>query len=113
LLQIMEGMTTAEQPQSLKHSSAPAPIWVEWNGQAAPGGAYLMLTCPECLRAFRQLSMETALPVHEAKCIYCDSAFDYAIVQLTEPVLRVGRRQKQAIPPLPIPPERQAQDIFA
>src|ERR1700728_3574726 len=64
LLQIMEGMTLPE-PLSLAHSSAPAPIWVEWNGQAAPGGAYLMLTCPECLRAFRQFSVETALPVHE------------------------------------------------
>ena len=113
LLQIMEGMTTAEQPQSLKHSSAPAPIWVEWNGHAAPGGAYLMLTCPECLRAFRQLSVETALPVHETNCIYCNSAFDYAIVQPAQPVLRAGHRQKQAILPPLIPPERQAQDIFA
>jgi CheY-like chemotaxis protein len=113
LLQIMEAMTTTEQPQSLKHSSAPAPIWVEWNGHAAPGGAYLMLTCPECLRAFRQLSVETALPVHETNCIYCNSAFDYAIVQPAQPVLRAGHRQKQAILPPLIPPERQAQDIFA
>jgi CheY-like chemotaxis protein len=112
LLQIMESMTTPEQPQSLKHSSAPAPIWVEWNGQAAPGGAYLMLTCPECLRAFRQFSVETALPVHETNCIYCNGAFDYAIVQPTEPALLGGRRQKQAVPPLLILPERQAQESF-
>jgi CheY-like chemotaxis protein len=112
LLQIMEGMNLAE-PRSPAHSSAPAPIWVEWHGQAAPGGAYIVLTCPECLRAFPQLSVETPLPVHETNCIHCNSAFAYAIVQPAEPVLRGGRSQKQAIPPLLIPPERQAQDNFS
>jgi CheY-like chemotaxis protein len=113
LLQIMEGMTLPEQPLSLTHSSAPAPIWVEWNGQAAPGGAYIVLTCPECLRAFPQWSVETPLPVHETNCTFCNSAFDYAIVQPAEPVLRGGRRLKQATPPLLTPPERQAQDNFS
>jgi len=113
LLQIMEGMTIPKQPPSLTHSSGPAPIWVEWNRQAAPGGAYIMLTCPECLRAFPQLSVETPLPVHETSCIYCDSAFDYAIVQQAGPVLRGGRKQKQAIPSLLTPPEQQAQDNFS
>jgi len=111
LLQIMEGMTIPKQPPSLTHSSGPAPIWVEWNRQAAPGGAYIMLTCPECLRAFPQLSVETPLPVHETTCIYCDSAFDYAIVQQAGPVLRGGRNQKQAIPSTQ--PEPQAQDNFS
>ena len=113
LLQIMEGLTTPAPLPPFTHSSAPAPIWVEWNGQAAPGGAYIMLTCPECLRAFPQLSVETPLPVHETNCIYCDSAFAYAIVEPAEPVLRGGRSQKQAIPPLLIPPDRQAQDNFS
>jgi CheY-like chemotaxis protein len=111
LLQIMEGMTLPE-PLSLAHSSAPAPIWVESNGQPAPGGAYITLTCPECLRAFPQLSAETPLRVHETNCIYCKRAFAYAIVEPAEPVLRRGRGQKQAIPPLLIPPERQAQGNF-
>jgi len=113
LLQIMEGMTTPAPLPPFTHSSAAAPIWVEWNGQAAPGGAYIMLTCPECLRAFPQLSVETPLPVHETNCIYCDSAFAYAIVEPAEPVLRGGRSQKQAIPPLLISPDRQPQDNFS
>lgn len=113
LLQIMEGMTTPAPLPPFTHSSAPAPIWVECNGQAAPGGAYIMLTCPECLRAFPQLSVETPLPVHETNCTYCNSAFAYAIVAPAEPVLRGGRSQKQAIPPLLIPPDRQAQDNFS
>jgi CheY-like chemotaxis protein len=113
LLQIMEGMTVPEPRPPLTHSSAPAPIWVEWNGQAAPGGPYIMLTCPECLRAFPQLSEETALPVHETNCIYCNNGFAYAIVQPADLPLRGRRSKKQAIPPLLIPPERQAQDNFS
>jgi CheY-like chemotaxis protein len=113
LLQIMERLSLPEQPHALKHCSAPAPIWVERNGQAAPGVVYIMLTCPECLRAFPQLSMETPLPVHETNCIYCNNEFDYAIVQQAAPVLRGGRSQKQVMPPLVTTPERQVQDNFS
>ena len=113
LLEIVKGMTTPGAPQSLKPAGTAAPIWVEPTRHDSPGGANIMLTCPECLRAFPQLSVETPLPVHETNCIYCDSAFAYAIVEPAEPVLRGGRSQKQAIPPLLIPPDRQAQDNFS
>jgi CheY-like chemotaxis protein len=113
LLQIVEGMATPEVPQSLKPAGTRAPIWVERTGQGFPGGANIMLTCPECLRAFPQLSVETPLPVHETNCIYCNSAFDYAVVQQADPAFRGGRSQKQAIPPLLIPPERQAHENFS
>jgi CheY-like chemotaxis protein len=113
LLEMVEGMTTPEAPQSLKPAGTAAPIWVERTGHGFPGGANIMLTCPECLRAFPQLSLETPLPVHETNCIYCDSAFDYAVVQPTDPPLRGGRSHQQAIPTLLMPPERQAQDNFS
>jgi CheY-like chemotaxis protein len=113
LLEIVEGMTTPEAPPSLKPAGTAAPIWVERTGHGSPGGANIMLTCPECLRAFPQLSLDTPLPVHETNCIYCNSAFDYAVVQTAEPALRGGRGQKQAIPALLMPSERQAQDNFS
>jgi CheY-like chemotaxis protein len=112
LLQMVEDLTSSERPQSHHAGHAAAPIWVE-NEPDGRGGARIMLTCPECLRAFHQYSVETPFPVHETNCIYCNSAFDYAVVQPTEPVLRGGRSQKQAIPALLIPPERQAQDNFS
>ncbi len=105
LLEIMEGMTAPAPHPSLAHSSATAPIWVERNGQASPGGAYIMLTCPECLRAFPQLSVETSFPVHETNCFHCNNRFDYAIVQPADPPVRGGRSQKQA-QPLTIPAQR-------
>lgn len=113
LLQIVEGMATPEVAQSLKPAGTAAPIWVERTGQGFPGGANIMLTCPECLRAFPQLSMETPLPVHETNCIYCNSPFDYAVVQQPDPAFRGGRSQKQAIPHLLVPTERQAPENFS
>jgi CheY-like chemotaxis protein len=113
LLQIMKGMTLPARGASLTHSSPPAPIWVESNGQAASGGAYLMLSCPECLRAFPQLSGATSSSMHETNCIYCNSAFNYAIVQPAGAVLRGRRRQKRATPPLFLAPKLQAQDSFS
>ncbi len=110
LLRIMEKLTLPGQLQSMKHSPAPAPVWVEWNGQT-PGEAYLMLTCPECLRAFPRWPVETVLQVHETNCIYCNHGFAYAIVQQASPMLR--RHQKQAIPSLVTKPEQQAQDNFS
>jgi CheY-like chemotaxis protein len=99
LLQIVEEMTSSERPQPHHADETPAPIWVERNEPDGRGGARIMLTCPECLRAFPQFSVETAFPVHEIRCIHCNHAFAYAIVQPADPGLRGGRRLKQAIPP--------------
>jgi CheY-like chemotaxis protein len=96
LLQIMEGMTSPEQP-SRRHGSAPAPIWVERNGHDSSGGAYIMLTCPECLRSFPQATNKALNPVHETDCVYCDHQFHYAIVETVDPSPRKAFRPKKAI----------------
>jgi len=96
LLQIMEGMTSPEQA-SRKHGGAPAPIWVERNGHDASGGAYIMLTCPECLRTFPQVSNKALSPVHETDCIYCDHQFHYAIVETVDPPPQKALRQRKTI----------------
>jgi hypothetical protein len=109
LLQIMKGMTIPTAPPSRKHGSVPAPIWVERNGQGSPGGAYIMLACPECLRAFPQFSIDTQYPVHETACIYCNNPFHYAIVQTPDAAPRSGVSQNGAIH-LHQPSEPQAQE---
>jgi CheY-like chemotaxis protein len=112
LLQIVEEMTNSERPHSHHAGETPAPIWVERNEHDFRGGVCIMLTCPDCLRAFPQFSAETPLPVRETNCIYCNYAFRYAIVQSADAALR-GRSEKPAIPPLLIPSERQTQDTFS
>jgi CheY-like chemotaxis protein len=96
LMQIMEGMTSPAEPLR-KLDGAPAPIWVERNGHDSSGGAYIMLTCPECLRTFPQPSDKVFSPVHETDCIYCDHQFHYAIVETVDPSPRKAFRPKRAI----------------
>jgi hypothetical protein len=105
-------MTSLERPQSHHAGHAAAPIWVE-NEPDGRGGACIMLTCPECLRAFPQYSVETPFPVHETHCIHCNHAFAYAIVQPADPGMRGGPRLNQPIPRMQLSPERQTQDTLS
>jgi CheY-like chemotaxis protein len=112
LLQMVEDMTGSERPQSHHAGHAAAPIWVE-NEPDGRGGACIMLTCPECLRAFPQYSAETPFPVHEIHCIHCNHEFAYAIVQPADPGMRGRPRPKQLIPPLQTSAEQQTQDTLS
>jgi CheY-like chemotaxis protein len=96
LLQIMEGMTSPERLP--KHGGAPAPIWVEQNGYDSSGGAYIMLSCPDCLRTFSQAFHNAVSPVHETDCVYCEHQFHYAIVEVLDTSPRKALRPKKAIP---------------
>jgi len=109
LLQIVASMTSRE-PQSLEGGSTPAPIWVERSEQNAPGEACIMLTCPECLRAYPQFCAENQYLVHETNCTYCNNVFHYAIVQPDDPTRRGVRSQKLPIS-LQIPPEHAQENL--
>ena len=85
LLQIVEAMTREERPPSLQHPSMLAPIWIPRNGHDPSGEAYVMITCPECLRTFPKILGETTAPIHETGCVNCQSLIQYAIVQPTDP----------------------------
>ena len=68
LLQIVEAMTHPECP-SVQHPSTLAPIWIPSNGHDPSGEAYVMITCPECLRTFPQVLGEAICLIHETGCI--------------------------------------------
>jgi len=82
LLQIVEAMTQPQRP-SLQHPSTLAPIWIPTNGHDPSGEAYVMITCPECLRTFPQVLGEALRLIHETGCVHCYSLIHYAIVQPT------------------------------
>jgi CheY-like chemotaxis protein len=103
LLQMVEDTTSWERPQSHHGGHRAAPIWVE-NEPDGRGGACIMLTCPECLRAFPLYSVETPFPVHEIHCIHCNHAFAYAIVQPADAAMRGGPRLNQPIQPVVLTP---------
>lgn len=68
-------------------SDASTPIWISPIRRDASSNAEVLITCPECLRAF-SLSVGSAdFVVHEAGCVYCDTAIHYATVQPMNPAL--------------------------
>lgn len=80
LLKIMETLTPpkrlpARQPV---HS---APLWIQRNGNDADGKPYVSITCPECLRIFRQHVGGYLSLVREAHCTYCQNPIYYAIIE--------------------------------
>ena len=66
-------------------ADASAPIWISPVRWSASSEASVLITCPECLRAF-SLSVGAAdFVIHETNCVYCDTAIHYATVQPMNP----------------------------
>ncbi|MGC1295595.1 MAG: response regulator [Alloacidobacterium sp.] len=94
LLQMVEIMAQSERPPSFQHLSMLAPIWIPRNGHDPSGEAYVIITCPECLRTFPQVFGEGLHPIYETGCVYCHSLIHYAIVQRTDPATPQTFRRK-------------------
>lgn len=86
LLQIIEAMARSERQLDFQHSSPMAPIWIPRNGHDPSGEAYVVITCPECLRTFSQILDKAISSIRETSCVYCYSLIHYAIVQGADPV---------------------------
>jgi CheY-like chemotaxis protein len=102
LLQSIQAMASPDRPPLPRHARAPAPIWVERNAQQFSGAPFIMLTCPECLRIFPRVSLEVQSSVNEARCIYCNGLFRYAVVQSSSRTARKAMRRSQARSHIPV-----------
>ena len=56
-----------------------APAWIPRNGNFSHGLPYVMLTCPECLRAFEMNIVKEVPGVLEIPCRFCPSTNKYII----------------------------------
>lgn len=71
----------------LKKRRAPAPartglrLWIQRNGNDPSGKARVMVSCPECLRAFPQTIEDNSPLIREVACIHCGSSIQYAVVE--------------------------------
>ena len=68
-------------------SNASTPIWISPIKRDAASGAQVLITCPECLRAFSLTVGAADFVVHEASCVYCHSTIHYATVQPMNPAI--------------------------
>jgi CheY-like chemotaxis protein len=67
--------------------SASLPIWIAHARVDDGNGAHVLLTCPECLRAFSIAVGVADFVIHQASCVFCDTAIHYATVQPMNPEL--------------------------
>ena len=62
-----------------------APAWIPRNGNDSHGTPFVMLTCPECLRAFQmKVKEETTGHPLEIPCCHCQGASKYIIQPAAE-----------------------------
>jgi CheY-like chemotaxis protein len=79
-------------------SDASTPIWISPLTRDAELDAEVLITCPECLRAF-PLSVGAAdFVIHQTSCVHCDTAIHYATVQPMNPVLPHSFHSQAMVP---------------
>jgi hypothetical protein len=81
----MENATAMER-LSRKDSSDPVPVWVSLTNDAPLSAEFVMICCPECLRASSQAVGEGLFLIHETGCEYCQTKIRYAVVQALDPL---------------------------
>ena len=89
LRRLFELLETAAAPgQHVRvGTSASTPIWISPSNPSASLDRQVLITCPECLRAF-SLSVGAAdFVIHEANCVFCDTTIHYATVQPMNPAV--------------------------
>jgi CheY-like chemotaxis protein len=81
LLGAVEAMALREKSQAVRFSQRPdAPIWIPTNGHDPSGEPYVMISCPECLRAFPQVLDKKTARTCNTKCAHCSTPIQYAII---------------------------------
>lgn len=76
-----------------RYTSSSVPIWIQENRHDASGEAFVMIACPECLRAFSQSISSYRGTVHETDCIHCHYLIHYAIVSQPDAMFSQAFRQ--------------------
>jgi CheY-like chemotaxis protein len=72
-------------PSSHAGRSASTPIWISPSRRTESSDADVLLTCPECLRAFSFTVGVADFVIHQTACVFCDTPIHYATVQPMNP----------------------------
>jgi CheY-like chemotaxis protein len=80
LLRILSEMTSAPAEPSVNNPRQTAPVWIPRNGKGSAGIAYVMVTCPGCLKSFPlDVKKEYVAQVQETTCLFCTEIVRYMI----------------------------------
>jgi len=85
LINLMETASTSEALFP-RVAGDPVPVWVTLTDDAPLSDEFVMICCPECLRASAQAAGQGLLKIHETGCEYCETKIRYAVVQALDPL---------------------------
>lgn len=102
LLRIVQTMMRPPRSLVIHPPRSNAPIWIPTNGHNTSGEPYVLISCPECLRAFPQIPDKSAATMLDTKCAWCSSPIRYAIVHSADP--KSPQEPAAGNPPEPRPP---------
>jgi len=90
-------MTIASRPDQTdaRTDRTPTPLWVGLERRLPFESNYVLINCPQCLRAFRQPIDEIHPHLREAHCRHCNGAVSYAIALAIKPSAMSARPQEQ------------------
>jgi CheY-like chemotaxis protein len=80
LLAMVAALLAAPTERMIKRHTDSAPVWIPRNGRDSTGTAFVVVTCPDCLRSF-PLSVlhEDLQEVQETDCLFCPTKVRYII----------------------------------
>lgn len=80
---LFELIQAASEHDRTPHADAgrATPIWMTPAGRLPSDEVYVLISCPECLRAFPQLLDRKTSLICETGCHYCKTTICYAVVQ--------------------------------
>jgi CheY-like chemotaxis protein len=90
LLSWLDAMADPRTDTFTPTSASTQVLWIATVGHDTTGTAYVLLACPECLRAFPDVVTEAIETVRRTRCAHCLEAINYAIVRAEMPLLQTS-----------------------
>jgi CheY-like chemotaxis protein len=84
LLGIIDVASRAEELDVRRRDSPP--IWVPLTDSDLWGESYVAISCPECLRAFPEVCVDSRILINQTECVYCHTTIRYAVVEPLDPL---------------------------
>jgi len=97
LIQMVKAMAHPDRLPSHRNPSILAPLWIPKNGHNTAGQAYIMISCPECLRTFPEVLGDADTLIHATNCTFCHSLIHYAILLPTNPAFPQAFQRKPGV----------------
>jgi hypothetical protein len=80
LIRLVLAMMRAPRSLVFHPPRSVAPIWIPSNGHNPSGEPFVLISCPECLRAFPAIPDKSPAKMLSTKCAWCSTPIHYAIV---------------------------------